>query len=264
MRKYAIVAEVLTTHRKQRILEVLRQSGQIVAKDLSQELGLSEDTIRRDLRELAAEGLLQRVHGGALPASPAVGNFASRLAVATDEKRLIGRAAAGMVGAGQVVILDGGTTAVQIARHFPQELKATVVTHSPTIAIELVGHRNIEVILIGGRLFKHSVVAVGAPAIENIARIRADIYFIGVTGIHPEAGLTTGDFEEAYVKRALSASAAETIVLASPEKLNAVSSYVIAPLSEVTGMIVAAQTKPKILAPYARLGITITKAPAKD
>jgi len=255
---------VLTTHRKQHILEVLRRSGQVIAKDLSEELGLSEDTIRRDLRELAAEGLLQRVHGGALPASPAVGNFASRLTVATDEKRLIGRAAAGMVRAGQVVILDGGTTAVQIARHFPPDLKATVVTHSPTIAIELVEHRNIEVILIGGRLFKHSVVAVGAPAIENIARIRAEIYFMGVTGIHPEAGLTTGDFEEAHVKRALSASAAETIVLASPEKLNAVSPYVIAPLSEITGMIVAADTKQKIIAPYARLGLTITKAPSKD
>ena len=84
-------------------------------------------------------------------------------------------------------------------------------------------HRNIEVILIGGKLFKHSVVAVGAPAIENIRRIHADTYFMGVTGIHPEVGLTTGDFEEAHVKRALSASAAETIVLASSEKLNAVS-----------------------------------------
>lgn len=171
------------------------------------------------MRELAAEGLLQRVHGGALPALPAVGDFALRLNVATDEKKMIGRAAARMVHTGQVVILDGGTTAAQIARHFPAELKATVVTHSPTIAVELVEHRNIEVILIGGRLFKHSVVAVGAPAIKDISRIRADTYFMGVTGIHPEIGLTTGDFEEAHVKKALSASAAETIVLASPEKL---------------------------------------------
>jgi len=255
---------VLTSHRKQHILEVLRQSGQIIAKELSQELGLSEDTIRRDLRELAAEGLLQRVHGGALPASPAVGDFAFRLSVATDEKKMIGRTAARMVHAGQVVILDGGTTAVQIARHFPAELKATVVTHSPTIAVELVAHNNIEVILIGGRLFKHSVVAVGAPAIEDISRIRADAYFMGVTGIHPEIGLTTGDFEEAHVKKALSASAAETIVLASPEKLNAVSPYVIAPISEITGMIVVGSTKPKVLAPYSRLGITITKAQPGD
>ena len=255
---------MLTSHRKQHILDVLRRSGQVVAKELSQELGLSEDTIRRDLRELAAEGLLQRVHGGALPASPATGNFSSRLNVATDEKKMIGRAAAGMVRTGQVVILDGGTTAVQIARHFPARLKATVVTHSPTIAVELVEHQNIEVILIGGRLFKHSVVSVGAPAIEGIGRIRADTYFMGVTGVHPEFGLTTGDFEEAHVKRALCASAAETIVLASPEKLNAVSPYVIAPLGEVTGMIVAATTKQKTLAPYARAGITITKAPASE
>jgi DeoR/GlpR family transcriptional regulator of sugar metabolism len=251
---------VLTRHRKQHILDVLRQTGQIVAKDLSDELGLSEDTIRRDLRELAAQGLLQRVHGGALPASPAMGDFAARLNVATDEKREIGRAAAGMVGPGQVVILDGGTTAVQIARHFAPALKATIVTHSPTIAVELVAHRNIEVILIGGKLFKHSVVAVGAPAIESIQRIHADTYFMGVTGIHPGVGLTTGDFEEAHVKRALSASAAETIVLASSEKLNAVSPYVIAPITEISGMIVAANTKQKVLAPFARLGLTITKA----
>ena len=251
---------MLTTHRKRHILELLRRSGQVIAKDLSEELGLSEDTIRRDLRELAAEGLLQRVHGGALPASPAMGDFAARLNLATDEKRMVGRAAAGMVQPGQVVILDGGTTAVQIARHLRPTLKATVVTHSPSIAVELVAHPEIEVILIGGKLFKHSVVAVGAATIEAIARVRADTYFMGVTGIHPEFGLTTGDFEEAHVKRALSASAAETIVLASPEKLNAVSPYVIAPISEITGMIVAASTKRKTLAPFERAGITITKA----
>ena len=165
-----------------------------------------------------------------------------------------------MVRPGQVVILDGGTTAVQIARHFPPALNATIVTHSPTIAVELVEHPSIEVILIGGKLFKHSVVAVGAPAIESIGRIRADTYFMGVTGIHAEAGLTTGDFEEAHVKRALSASAAETIVLASSEKLNAVSPYVIAPLSAITGMIVAAAVKSRTLAPFSRLGITITRA----
>ena len=256
----AIVLNVLTTHRKQHILGLLRQSGQVIARELSQELGISEDTIRRDLRELAAEGLLQRVHGGALPASPALGDFSARTAVATDEKRMIGRAASAMVQPGQVVILDGGTTALQIARHLSPTLKATVVTHSPTIATELVAHPLVEVILIGGRLFKHSVVAVGAPAIEAISRIRADTYFMGVTGIHPEFGLTTGDFEEAHVKRALSASAAETIVLASPEKLNAVSPYLIAPLGEIAGMIVAASTKRKTLAPFERAGITITKA----
>jgi DeoR/GlpR family transcriptional regulator of sugar metabolism len=87
---------------------------------------------------------------------------------------------------------------------------------------------------------------------------------MGVTGIHPHTGLTTGDFEESHVKRALSATAAETIVLASPEKLNAVSPYVIAPLSEIAGMIVAAGTKSKTLTAFARLGITITRASGRD
>lgn len=255
---------VLTSQRKQLILRVLGRSGQVIAKDLSEELGLSEDTIRRDLRELAAEGLLQRVHGGALPASPAIGDLAARSEVASDEKRMIGRAASEMVQPGQVVILDGGTTAVEIVRHLPQALKATVVTHSPTVAVELAARPLIEVIVIGGRLFRHSMVAVGAPAIEAIGRIRADIYFMGVTGIHPEFGLTTGDFEEAHVKRALSAAAAETIVLASPEKLNAVSPYLIAPVSEIAGVIVAVSTKRKALTPFERAGVSIMKAGKGD
>ena len=83
-------------------------------------------------------------------------------------------------------------------------MKATIVTHSPTIALELVDHGDVEVILIGGRLFKHSVVAVGAAAVGAISGIHADTFFMGVTGVHPKTGLTTGDYEEAAVKRALS------------------------------------------------------------
>ena len=177
---------MLTTQRKLHILKLLKRDGQIIAKDLSLELELSEDTIRRDLRELAQEGLLQRVHGGALPASPAIADFAARESIATVAKIAIGRAAADMIQPGNVVIVDGGTTAVQLVRHLAANLEATIVTHSPTIAVELVHHPGIEVILIGGKLFKHSVVAVGAAAIEAIARIRADLYFMGATGIHSE------------------------------------------------------------------------------
>jgi DeoR/GlpR family transcriptional regulator of sugar metabolism len=251
---------VLTSQRRQHILEVLRRTGQVIAADLSRELGLSEDTIRRDLRELAAEGLLQRVHGGALPASAAMGDFAARLTVATEEKVAIGRAGAGMVRAGQVVILDGGTTALQIARHLPAGLEATVVTHSPTIAVELVGHPTVEVLLIGGRLFKHSVVSVGAAAIEAIGRIHADLYFLGVTGIHPKIGLTTGDFEEAHVKRALSEAAAETVVLGSPEKLHAASPYVVMGWGGVTSMIVAGGTPDGVLGPFRGLEVNLVVA----
>jgi DeoR/GlpR family transcriptional regulator of sugar metabolism len=251
---------VLTQQRKQHIMQLLRKDGQVIAKAVSEQLGLSEDTIRRDLRELAAEGFLLRVHGGALPASPAVGDFAARLSVARDEKRAIGRTAAALVRSGQTVILDGGTTAVQIARHFSPDLEATVVTHSPTIAVELVPHPRIRVLLIGGTLFKHSVVAVGAAAIEAIQRIHADLYFMGVTGIHADFGLTTGDYEEAHVKRALSASAAETIVLASSEKLNAASPYAVAALNEINAMIVPPETPKAKLSAFRKRGVNIITA----
>jgi DeoR/GlpR family transcriptional regulator of sugar metabolism len=251
---------MLTSQRKDYILRVLKDTGQVIAKSVAQELQLSEDTIRRDLRELAAEGRLQRVHGGALPSSPAVANFAGREQLAPQAKVALGRAAAAMIRAGQVVILDGGTTTLQIAKHLAPDLKATVVTHSPTIAVALVEHPGVEVILIGGRLFKHSVVTVGAAATEAIARIRADVYFMGVTGVHPQAGLSTGDLEEAHMKRALSASAAETFVLASAEKLNAASAYVIAPLTEVDGLIVEAATPAEVLETFKRAGVTIIPA----
>lgn len=251
---------MLTNQRKQYILNVLKRDGQVVAKAISQELGLSEDTIRRDLRELAQEGLLQRVHGGALPASPAVVNFAGRAQILVESKVAIGRAAAGLIKNGQVVMLDGGTTAVQIARHLNPNLQATIVTHSASIAIELLDYAGVEVILIGGRLFKHSVVSVGAAAIEAIRHIRADVYFMGVTGIHPQAGLSTGDLEEAYVKYALCQQAAETMVLASNEKLGAASQYVIAPLHEVTGLIVEQSIPDDVLQPYIEQGLTIVRA----
>jgi DeoR/GlpR family transcriptional regulator of sugar metabolism len=251
---------MLTAQRKQQILAILKRQGQVIAKDVAEAMSVSEDTIRRDLRELAQEGRLQRVHGGALPASPAVADFAGRERIAPDGKVAIGQAAAGMIRAGQVVILDGGTTARQVARHIPLEMKATVVTHSPTIALELVRHPEVEVILIGGRMFKHSVVAVGAAAIEAIGQIHADTYFMGVTGVHAKTGLTTGDYEEAAVKRALSHAAAETFVLASKEKLGAASPYAVVGLKEISGIITEKGVDETLVQPFEKMKIAVIRA----
>lgn len=251
---------MLTSQRKQHILDVLRRDGQVIAKQISQELGLSEDTIRRDLRELAQERLLLRVHGGALPASPAVVDFAGREELSIAAKRSIGWAAAQLIKDGQIIFVDGGTTAVQLVRSLPAALRATIVTHSARIAIELVDHPHVEVILIGGRLFKHSIVSVGAVALEAIGHIRADIYFMGVTGIHPDAGLSTGDLEEAYVKQAFCKRAAETYVLASQEKLGTASPYMVVALTEVSGLVVDHSVSEEILAPYRALGLNIIQA----
>ncbi len=251
---------MLTSQRKHYILEILRRDGQVIARRVSQDLGLSEDTIRRDLRELAAEGLLQRVHGGALPASPAVVDFAGREELSPAGKRAIGRAAAQIIKDNQVVFVDGGTTAVQLVRQLPRGLRATIVTHSARIAVELVEHPGIEVIVIGGRLFKHSIVSVGAAALAQIAQIRADLYFMGVTGVHPDEGLSTGDLEEAYVKQALCKRAAETYVLASAEKLGAVSRYTVVGITEISGLIVETATDAALLEPFVAREVQIVRA----
>ena len=251
---------MLTAQRKQLILSRLATHGQIVAGELALELGTSEDTIRRDLRELAQQGKLQRVHGGALPASAATGDLRVRQQVSTDEKQALGRHGAQLIKPGQVVMLDGGTTAIQVARQLPADLRATVITHSPNVAVELAAHRHVEIIVLGGRLFRHSMVNVGASVIEAAARFRADLFFLGVTGVHPEAGLSTGDAEEADVKRALHARAAETVVLASSEKLLSASAFVIAPMKALSLLVVPGGTKPKTVAALRAGGVAVQKA----
>jgi DeoR/GlpR family transcriptional regulator of sugar metabolism len=118
----------------------------------------------------------------------------------------------------------------------------------------------VEIIVLGGRLFRHSMVCVGAAVIDAAVRLRADLYFMGVTGVHPDAGLSTGDAEEAAVKRALHERAAETIVLASPEKLLAASPFVVAALKDVSLLVVPSSTSQKTIRTLATPGVRIQKS----
>lgn len=251
---------MLTGERKGRLLQQLKRDGRIVAKAAAAELSVSEDTIRRDLRELAAEGRLQRVHGGALPASPALADFSARKGVSAAGKAALATKAATLIGPGQVVFLDGGTTNVELARALPAELAIRVVTHSPSIAVELAAHPLVEIELIGGRLFKHSVVAVGAGAASAIRRVRPDLFVMGVTGLHEEAGATTGDAEEAAVKALIASQAGETMVLASAEKLGAASPFLIAPLCDIATILVERTTSQSLRQRLAAAGPTILAA----
>ncbi|MXG89385.1 DeoR family transcriptional regulator [Nocardioides sp. YIM 123512] len=228
---------MLAAERRDLLLTRLRTDGKVVAKDLAAELGLSEDSIRRDLRDLAAQGLCQKVYGGAVPASPAVVDYAGRRALAPESKQEVARRAARLVHPGAVVVLDGGTTALAVAGALPADLTCTVVTHSPTVAVALLEHPGVETILIGGRIFKHSAVACGAAAVEAAGSVSADLFLLGVTGVHLEHGLTTGDADEAAMKRALSRRAAETWVLASAEKLGTASAFDVLGLDDVAGIV---------------------------
>lgn len=228
---------MLPAQRRDELVRVLATEGRVVAREVADRLGLSEDTVRRDLRDMAAAGLCQRVYGGALPVSPAVADYGVRQGVAVANKDRVARRAAALVVPGSTAILDGGTTALAVARALPPDLRATVVTHSPTVAAALATHPTVEVLILGGRLFKHSVVASGALLAEAAAGVVADLFLLGVTGVHAEAGLTTGDADEAATKRALAARAGDTYVLASAEKVGAASPFRVLPLTDVTGIV---------------------------
>lgn len=250
---------MLKHERHRMILDRLRADGRVLASSLSTELGVSDDTVRRDLADLAGTGVLQRVHGGAIPTSPIGGPYTAREQQGREAKQAIARAAAALVRDGQAVLFDGGTTARLVAEHLPPGLRATVLTHSPPIAEVLAEHPTVEVVLIGGRLQKASRVAVGAATVEALQMVRADVFVLGVCSVHPEVGLSTWDLEEAHVKRAMIASAAEVIALTTAEKLGTAARYVFGAASDLTHLVTDS-TDETLLAPYAALGVTVVRA----
>src|SRR6266700_3576074 len=136
---------VLTAERRQLILERLQSDGRVVAAELSQALDVSIDTVRRDLRELAQGGLVRRVHGGALPPVAGARPYAMRREQATAAKEAIARRTQSLLSDDQVILLDAGTTTLEVARHLRPELRATVITNSPEIAVALADHPRVDV-----------------------------------------------------------------------------------------------------------------------
>jgi DeoR/GlpR family transcriptional regulator of sugar metabolism len=179
---------------------------------------------------------------------------------APGAKAAIAQAAIKLIRQDAVIILDGGSTPLQVAQHLPYDLRATVVTHSPPVAVALAEHPEIEVIMIGGKLYKHEIVNIGAATVEAYQNIRADICFLGIGSLHPDAGISTLDIEEVYVKRALIASAAEVVALTSAEKLGTAAPYIVGPISDLTHLVTERSIPDEMLAPYRRKGVTIIRA----
>jgi DeoR/GlpR family transcriptional regulator of sugar metabolism len=249
---------MLTAERRQAILGTLERDGKVVASELVLSLGVSEDTVRRDLRDLAEQGLLQRVHGGALPAAQPTGPFSRRLEIARDEKVALADAALPLLEGARVIVLDGGTTTLALARRLPSGFDGTVVTNSPPIATALAAHAQVEVVLVGGRLLKEAQVAVGAAAVDALRFVRADVCVLGICSLHPEVGVTTLDHEEASVKRAMIASAGEVIALATADKLRTASPWVVSPLTDVDHLVTDGDAE--LTHPFAEAGIDVILA----
>ena len=128
-----------------------------------------------------------------------------------------------------MILLDAGTTTLEVARHLPPELRATVITNSPPIAVALAEHPSVEVTVLGGVLDKDAHALVGAATIEALRAVRADVLMLGVCSLHPEIGITVLDLEESYVKRAMIANAAEVVAVSSADKLGSAATYVVGP-----------------------------------
>jgi DeoR/GlpR family transcriptional regulator of sugar metabolism len=251
---------VLTDERRAIILDRLRTQGRVLAADLTAELEVSPDTIRRDLRELDGLGLLRRVHGGALPRHGDASPFATPARRAPEAKASIARRAAESVSDGQVIVLDGGTTTLELARALRDDLRASVVTTSPPIAIALADHPRLNVTVVGGTLRPNALVTVGAAALQALSVIRADIVFLGVCGLHPEIGVTTEDIEERHVKAAMIEGAAEVVALADHDKLGTAMPVIVGPMSVVTHLVTDSDVDEDALAPYRALGIEVLLA----
>ena len=247
---------MLKEDRQRRILNKLRLEGKALASELSTSLNVSEDTIRRDLQDLAEMGMIQRVHGGALLRSPAL-PYAARQDQAAAAKMEIAHAALQLVRNGQVIAMDGGTTTMQVAQAFPLDLHATVITNSPPIAVALAEHPAIDVILLGGRLHKSSLVTLGVETVEALATFRVDLCLLGICSLHPDVGICVPDLEEVYVKRAMIACAAEVAALASAAKLASAAPYVVGPLKDLAYLVTERAATETLLAPYRELGITV-------
>lgn len=250
---------MLREERHYHILEQLRRAGKVQTQELSRSLGVSEDTLRRDLRDLAAGGKLQRVHGGALPRSSLIGSFAERQEQAAAAKQSLAAVAARLLQDNQVILIDGGTTNLQVAHSLPRTLKATMITPSPAIALALLPYPQVEVLLLGGRVLKETETTIGIAAAEALHRVRADVCLLGVCSLHEEIGITVAGSEEALLKRLMIAQSGEVIAVAVADKLGTALPYVVAPAGELTHLVVESFVPEEAVTPYAKLGISVLR-----
>lgn len=253
-------AALLPEERRRLITERLATEGRVFAADLCRLLRVSEDTVRRDLRELDEAGQLRRVHGGALPRAQAPLSHQAREGQRQPAKQALAQVAAGLVRSGQVIFIDGGTTTLEVARVLPRELRATVITVSPPVALALAGHPGIEVRLVGGRLHPEALTVVGAETVEALRQVRADLCLLGVCSLHIEAGITTSIAEEAATKRAMIQSSAETVAVVTADKLGTLSPFVVAPVERLATLVTEAAAPEATLAPFQKLQLRVVTA----
>jgi DeoR/GlpR family transcriptional regulator of sugar metabolism len=217
---------------------------------------VSEDTIRRDLNEMAYEKKLVKVHGGALSRSFHL-SLESRHVYAHTDKKTIAHKACKLIQDGMFVMTTGGTTIIELAKALPPDLTATFVTVSLPAAYEYIRHPNIEVIFIGDKISKNAQIAIGGETVAKIKTLKPDICFIGVNALDVTHGLTDNDWDVVQVKKAMIEVSEKVVSLAIAEKLNTCQRIKICPLTEIDTLITELDQDNEQLRPYKETGMTI-------
>lgn len=203
------------------IIRQINLHNKVLSSTLSVQLQVSEDTVRRDLAELADSGEIIKVHGGALSKSyhyPVQQNSV----YAQDEKKVIAKKAVALIKPGMTVLTEAGTTMLEMVRMIPDDIEATFFTVSPLMALELAEHSLLTVILLGGQIDMSAQITIGERPVSELAEIRVDLCFLGVNAIDSKAGLTEIDWKVAQVKKAMIQSSDKLAILTIAEKLNSV------------------------------------------
>jgi len=224
---------MLKEERHQYILAQISKSNRIYVTTLSMELGISDDTLRRDLTELDNKGLLTKVHGGAIAKSGISIKFIERLNTATSIKQRMAAKVIPMFKEGDVIMMDGGTSNLEVARQIPKEIQLTVYTNSFPIINELFNHPKLELNFLGGKVFSASQVTVGLSVYQELQNITPDWVILGISDIHPEKGLTCPDREEPMIKRSMIERGIKRIILADSYKLDTARTYRVASLGDI-------------------------------
>lgn len=252
--------EAMPQERQQWIVQRLRSHGRVVAAELAAEFEVSEDSIRRDLRELAGQGLCKRVYGGALPLPVAVSPLKQRRVEHTARKQALARKAATLVRQGQVLLIDAGSTNAAIAAALPERCGLTVVTNAPDVVLALLDREGFEIQLIGGRVDPRIGGAVGAQAVKELQRVRADLCFPGACALDVEGGLWSFDSEESLFKRAMVEVSGETAVVVTSDKLGTVATHRVAGLAEVQHLVVEHDVDKATRNAYAARDVAVHRA----
>lgn len=248
---------MLKKERQAYILHQVNLHNRVLSSTLCTEISVSEDTIRRDLQELAEEGKVIKVHGGALSHSFNQVYFPTNGVYSQNQKQTIAQKAIGLISNGMFVLTSGGTTIIELARSLPPELKATFISGSIPAILEYMHHPNIEVILIGDKISKNSKITIGTEAIAKIKQMKVDICFLGTNAIDIEHGITDNDWDVVQLKRAMIESSKKVVCLTIAEKVNSAQPIRVCGLEEIDMLITELTADDPLLKPYVAAGIEV-------